>query len=247
MWNRVLEIWKEKMGPHHKIARSNNSFQCHWHQIRGVVNKFVAKYQQLERHPQSGTNKDDLVVKALRLYEDFYATPFKFLHCWEILIKNPKWCSQFRTKTSAPIGQGSDNGIPPTLNESSTAMPEDVLPPNGSELDGIVRPEGRKNCKAKKRRLHEGKDVVDALNKLQTTLEKQIDINQASMQMREQVMMKEIELKENAQRLREENQRRQHQLRIMNQDLSKLSPSVRASYGVMQAKILKEWESAGIF
>ncbi|CAH9144769.1 unnamed protein product, partial [Cuscuta epithymum] len=75
MWNRVLEVWKEKMGPDHKIARNNNSMQCHWHLIRSTVSKFVAKYEQLERCSRSGTNKEDLVIKALRLYEDFYATP----------------------------------------------------------------------------------------------------------------------------------------------------------------------------
>ncbi|CAH9075038.1 unnamed protein product [Cuscuta epithymum] len=247
MWNRVLEVWKGKMGPDHNISRNNNSLQCHWHQIRGAVSKFVAKYEQLERRPQSGSNKDDLVIKALRLYEDFYGTPFKFLHCWEILIKNAKWCSQILTTAGASINKNSDNGTSPTLNECSTTMPEDLTPPKETDPDGIVRPQGRKNCKDKKRKLHEEKGVVDALNKLQSTLEKQVDVNRASMQMREQVLMKEIELKEKAQKLKEEGQRRQYQNRIMNQDLSKLSPSVRASYDVMQAKILKEWESDGLF
>ncbi|CAH9137762.1 unnamed protein product [Cuscuta epithymum] len=240
MWNRVLEVWKEKMGPTHKISRNNNSLQCHWHLIRTCVSKFVAKYEQLERRPQSGSNKDDLVIKALRLYEDFYATPFKFLHCWEILIKNPKWCSQFHTKAGASNKQGSDNGISPTLNECSSTMPADLIPSKETDPGGIVPPQGRKNCKDKKRRSNEEKGVVDALNNLQSTLEKQVDVNRANMQMREKVLMKEIELKEKA-------QRRQYQNRIMNQDLRKLSPSVRACYDVMQEKILKEWESDGLF
>ncbi|CAH9081016.1 unnamed protein product [Cuscuta epithymum] len=240
MRNRVLEIWKEKMGPDHKIARNNNSMQCHWHLIRSRVSKFVAMYEQLERCPRSGTNKEDLVIKALRLYEDFYATPFKFLHCWEILIKNPKWCSQFVTKTGASNKQGSDDGIPATLTESSNVIPENPIPPKETDNDGIVRPQGRKNCKDKKRRLHEEKGVVDALNKLQSTLEKQVDVNRESMEIRKQVLMKEIELKE-------KGQRRQNQNRIMNQDLSKLSPFVRASYEYMQAKILKEWDNDGLF
>ncbi|KAL2458638.1 NAM-associated domain-containing protein [Forsythia ovata] len=54
-------------------------------------------------------------------------------------------------------------------------------------------------------------------------------------ELREQVMKKEIELKEKAQKLREIAQRRQEQERIMNQDLSKLSPTVRASYEIFQA------------
>ncbi|CAH9068923.1 unnamed protein product, partial [Cuscuta epithymum] len=58
MWNRILEVWKEKMGPGHKKSRNNNSIQCHWFQIRGAVSKFVAKYEQLERYPKSGSNSE---------------------------------------------------------------------------------------------------------------------------------------------------------------------------------------------
>ncbi|CAA0829645.1 Unknown protein [Striga hermonthica] len=196
MWARVLHIWKQKMGPDHYTMRNNNSLQCHWFQIRSAVSKFVAKYEQLERHPQSGTNSQDLPLQVSSLLEN--------------------------------IGQE------------------------------IARPEGRKNCKDKKRKLNEEKGVVDALNRLQSTLEKQVGVNQASldmkeqamkkeMELKEQVMRREIELKEAAQKQRKEDhamkmkeQRKQH---IMNQDLSVLSPSLRASYEAMQAQIMKDWEN----
>ncbi|KAL2522014.1 uncharacterized protein Fot_25937 [Forsythia ovata] len=99
---------------------------------------------------------------------------------------------------------------------------------------------------------------MNALNKLQCTLEKQVNVNLVDLEMkrekdrkefelREQVMKKEIELKEKAQKLRERAQRRQEQERIMNQDLSKLPPTVRASYEIFQGQILKEWEIEGLF
>ncbi|KAL2551015.1 Cysteine synthase [Forsythia ovata] len=49
------------------------------------------------------------------------------------------------------------------------------------------------------------------------------------------------------QELRERSQKRREQERIMNQDLSKLPPTVRASYEIYQAQILKEWENDGLF
>ncbi|KAL2554339.1 glutathione S-transferase T2-like [Forsythia ovata] len=110
-----------------------------------------------------------------------------------------------------------------------------------------------KVVKRKKRKLNEDKGVMNALNKLQCTLEKQVNVNMMNLEMkiekdrkefelRKQVVKKEIELKEKAQRLRERAQMRQEQERIMNQDLNKLSPTVRASY-----EILKKWEIEGLF
>ncbi|CAH9132760.1 unnamed protein product [Cuscuta epithymum] len=103
MWSRILEVWKEKTGPEHKKSRNNNSIQCHLHQIRGAVAKFVGKYEQLERHLKSGTNSEDLLRQALELYKDFYESHFKFLHCWTILVKNSKWCSLNLTKTGSTL------------------------------------------------------------------------------------------------------------------------------------------------
>ncbi|CAH9104554.1 unnamed protein product [Cuscuta europaea] len=60
MWNRILQVWKEKIRHGHKKAINNNIIQCHWFQILGAVSKFVAKYEQLERYPKSGTSSEDL-------------------------------------------------------------------------------------------------------------------------------------------------------------------------------------------
>ncbi|CAH9142463.1 unnamed protein product [Cuscuta epithymum] len=85
--------------------------------------------------------------------------------------------------------------------------------------------------------------------------------DEKEFQLKEQVMKKEIELKENDQKLKEkaqksrdedramklEQERRQDQRCILNQDLSKLSESVRTSYEIMQTEILKEWKKDGLF
>ncbi|CAH9133367.1 unnamed protein product [Cuscuta epithymum] len=153
MWNRILDVWKEKMGPGHSKKRNNNALQCHWHQIRGAVSKFVAKYEQLERHPKSGSNSEDLLRKALELYKDFYGTHFKFLHCWTLLAKNSKWCSENLTKTGAQSKGKSDKTKAPLVDDSSTPIGEDQPPPDAINSESVVRPQGRKACKEKKRKL----------------------------------------------------------------------------------------------
>ncbi|GER33198.1 ATP synthase subunit b [Striga asiatica] len=249
MWDRILEVWRESMGAECNFARNNNSLQLKWSKIQGAVSKFHSLYERLERHPQSGTNSEDLIINSMRAYEDLHATPFKFLDCWKILIKNPKWCSKELTKAATSTKQGVEHKM--------STMTGEVMETNGN---GDVDKEG-KNAKKKKRKLNEEKGVVDALNRLQCTLEKQINVNQANLEikreneekelkLREEVMRKELELKEKAQKMKEEmyrtkmrEQRRQEKDRIMNQDLSKLSPTRRAYYELRKIEVLKELEN----
>ncbi|GER49875.1 NAM-like protein-like [Striga asiatica] len=134
-----------------------------------AVNNFAGHYSKLERHPQSGTNSKDLIHKALGMYEDIEGTKFKWVHCWEIIIKNPKWQSK-HDKNNAPDRQADDENKSPTSEESLLNIIDDNITPEG---DGVGRPTGRKNSKEKKRKLHDKRGVVDALNKLQSTLAKQ--------------------------------------------------------------------------
>ncbi|CAA0818679.1 Unknown protein [Striga hermonthica] len=260
MWDRILEVWRESMGAECNFSRNNNSLQLKWSKIQGAVSKFHSLYERLERHPQSGTNSEDLIITSMRSYEDLHDTPFKFIDCWKILIKNPKWCSKELTKAATSTKQGVEHKMSTMTGEAMTANGDGDVPVS-TNIDGIERPEGRKKCKEKKRKLNEEKGVVDALNKLQCTLEKQISVNQANLEMkreneekelklREEVMRKELELKERAQKMKEKmyrvkmrEQRRQEQDRLMNQDLSKLSPTRRAYYELRKIEILKELEN----
>ncbi|KAL2490700.1 putative LRR receptor-like serine/threonine-protein kinase [Abeliophyllum distichum] len=72
--------------------------------------------------------------------------------------------------------------------------------------------------------------------------------------MREQTLRKDLELKDIVQKLkikdqelRERAQKRQEQHRIINQDIGKLTPALRQTYEIYQAKILKEWENEDLF
>ncbi|GER55732.1 NAM-like protein-like [Striga asiatica] len=248
MWVRIHQVWKENMGPGCKYLRSSNSLQCHWSIIHAAVNNFAGHYSKLERHPQSGTNSKDLIHKALGMYEDIEGSKFKWVHCWEIMMKNPKWQSK-HDKNIAPNRQADDENKSPTSEESLLNIIDDNVTPEGNNCDG--RPMGRKNSKEKKRKLHDEKGVVDALNNLQSTLAKQISINEKSLEMRKKNEEENIQLKRQAlnreMEMKMKEQRRKRQERVMNQDLSKLTPVARDAYEAMQVKILKEWEKDDIF
>ncbi|GER32657.1 NAM-like protein [Striga asiatica] len=204
MWDRILEAWKENIGLH--AIRLEITTACN-----SNVSKFHAQYERLERHPQSGSNSDDLRINAMRSYEDLVGAPFKFIHCWEILIK----ILNELTKTAATgCKQGVEHNKTTMVNQLEGNINDCDVLSDCTLVDGIERPQGRKACKERKRKLNEEKSVVDALSKLQCILEKQININQATLEMkrekdakelqlRGEVMQKELELKERAQKLKE--------------------------------------------
>ncbi|CAH9075813.1 unnamed protein product [Cuscuta europaea] len=186
------------------------------------------------------------MVMYERLFSGKKKKDFKYIHCWELLIKNPKWCTNQLTKASASDKDDLPNGKSPVADEctpgESSCKELDRL-----KSDEIVRPQGRKSCKEKKRKLNEEIGMVEAINKFQCTLDKQIELKREYLQkeyvLREQVMKREIELKEHNQKMRDRAQQRADQERIMHLDLSKHPSTVRAKYEIVQAEILKEWES----
>ncbi|TXG51072.1 hypothetical protein EZV62_023596 [Acer yangbiense] len=168
--------------------------------------------------------------EAIRMYEDLTnGKLFKYEYCWEILITNPKWCSKELTKTNDSNKQKfvNDSNSPVSFsNQGDDYMNLNTPITEGINSDGVVRPQGRKDTKEKKRRLNDEKGVVEALCNLQSILEKQIKFNEEELELkkekdkkefelREQTMKKEIKLKEKAQKMKEKDQ----QLKEKNQRL----------------------------
>ncbi|KAL5718566.1 hypothetical protein ACHQM5_011453 [Ranunculus cassubicifolius] len=239
-------------------TRNTNALGCRWGTIQAAVNKFQGFYEQLERKPRSGTTPEDMKKEALRLYASFNdEQAFKFEHCWEILKKNPKWCSLQLTKQGSSKKQksvddrSSDN---PILVEST--LRGSTLGDNVTNLDSedeLERPDGRKATKEKKKKVVTDKGVVDVLGNMHSTWEKQYNLikeelelkkerDQKEFELKERTMKLELQFKERNQKLKEKAQRRKDQERIMNKDLTNLEPSLRQHYEKIQANILKEWE-----
>ncbi|KAK2647620.1 hypothetical protein Ddye_015109 [Dipteronia dyeriana] len=176
--------------------------------------------------------------ETLRMYEDLTnGKPFKYEHCWEILIKNPKWCLKELTKTNESNKQKAvnDSDSPVSFsNQGDDYMNPDTPLTGGINSDGVMRPQGRKGTKEKMRWLNDEKCVVDALYNLQSTLERKIKVNEEELelkrekdnkefQLREQTMKKEIKLKEKAQKMKEKAQ----QLKENDQRLKKKEQEIK--------------------
>ncbi|CAH9084452.1 unnamed protein product [Cuscuta epithymum] len=258
MWNRISQIWREKMGTYDE-SRTTNSLQCRWNKIVAAVNKFHALYERLQRQPKSGASQEDMRREAMRMYEDINeGQSFKHEHCWEIMKTNSKWCTKEVNRTKDLSKQKTANAsghtqesIPPmnSGNEDQNCIDLDVTS-DGKRSD-IERPQGRKATKEKKRRLNDEKNVVDALNKIHTVLDKQVSVNEEEVKMkkekdlkdfelREKVMQKELEFKERAEKRKELQY-------ILNQDVNKLPFSMRERFEMYQSQIFKEWENNGRF
>ncbi|KAK0575278.1 hypothetical protein LWI29_036552 [Acer saccharum] len=233
-------------------ARNTSALVQRWQKIQPAVNKFHSFYEQFERHPKSGTTPDDMKREAIRMYTDFTGQPFKFEHCWEILKNHPKWCTGELTKQCGSKKQKTvdEDTSPPTSTTPTSTTPGsfdtiDLDSPVNEDTNsnGVVRPQGRKAAKEKRRRMNDDKGVIDVLNNLHCTIERQIDFNREELELKRETLKMEKEFREKNQRMKE----RKNQERIMNTDLNKLQPALRVAYENMQAQIMKEWERDGLF
>ncbi|KAL2545787.1 glutathione S-transferase T3-like [Forsythia ovata] len=108
----------------------------------------------------------------MRMYEDLNnGKSFKYKHCWEIMTKNPKWCSKRFTKTNGLNKQTLDNSIgnSPTTDVPFSNLGDDntmdYIASQGISSGGVVRPQGRKCCKEKTRRLNDEKGCGGCVKK----------------------------------------------------------------------------------
>ncbi|GER34004.1 alanine--tRNA ligase [Striga asiatica] len=106
-----------------------------------------------------------------------------------------KWCSKKLTKTEATgCKLGVEHNKTTMVNQLEGNINDRDLLSDCTKVDGVERPQGRKVCKERKRKLNEEKGVVDALSKLHCTLEKQVSINQATLEMEKTKDAKELQL-----------------------------------------------------
>ncbi|KAK3204960.1 hypothetical protein Dsin_019006 [Dipteronia sinensis] len=201
-------------------ARNTSALVQRWQKIQPVVNKFHIFYEQLERHPRSGTTPDDMFSGELT-----------------------KQCGSKKQKTVD--GSVLDNPSPPTSTTPRSFDTIDLDSPLNEDTNsnGVVRPQGRKAAKEKKRRMNDAKGVIDVLNNLHCTIERQIDFNREELELKRETLKMEKKFREKNQRMKE----RKNQERIMNTDLNKLQLALRVAYEKMQAQIMKEWERDGLF
>lgn len=256
MWNRILKVWRENMGTYDE-DRNPNALSCRWGIIQAAVNKFHGHYESLNRNPKSGTSIELMKSQALKMYKTLEGTTFRFEHCWEVMRKNPKWCSQKLTKP------GSSKKDKPVDVINLDTLKQPITSTEGSEdnkSEGVPRPdEGRKLSKENAKKAHEQKGVIGFLTSYQSTIEKQNVFSQKELELKIEKERKEFELmkedlalKKKAYELKEEARKKKEMIaerieeeRILNKDLDKMQPVMRKAYKIIQARILKKWKEDG--
>ena len=119
-WGRILKHFRENLciSPENPdyCLREVKGLQHKWSEINHDTNKFCGCNNQVESLPPSGATEDDMVDHALKLYSEIHEKnqKFKYLHCWRILRKYPKW-KNANSSSSAKKKKISDEVIIQTL------------------------------------------------------------------------------------------------------------------------------------
>jgi No apical meristem-associated C-terminal domain len=96
-WERLTKHFNDAR-PEGSEQRPYRSLECKWSLIQHDVAKFCGSIAAVRDLCRSGSNADDELEDALKLYQQTHTTkgvrdnkPFKFVHCWRILSVEPKW------------------------------------------------------------------------------------------------------------------------------------------------------------
>ncbi|KAF9616551.1 hypothetical protein IFM89_030095 [Coptis chinensis] len=229
-WQRITNEFKLR---NPGTPRTLESIKARWQMINKGVSKFVGYMAQLENNRPSGTSIQDMMVRARVAYQDQEDTPFPFDHCYLMLKDTPKWHRSMETKTKPKTskkiqGEGSSN-----VNDSQTpiCLDEDVNAPTMTTSD-LIRPDGVKKQKERKRRASEAAKVVEGfVSRVELRMEKQNKLLETQLQSKDrdqELKNKKIEAME-----------RREEAKIMAMDLSDFR---REYFKAKQVEIYKKWK-----
>ncbi|KAK9724496.1 hypothetical protein RND81_05G077000 [Saponaria officinalis] len=164
MWKRIYELYEqsrvESKNKTQLSIRSIDAMKSRWKRLNTVVNKWVSCYSKVvNRPPASGTNVEDDIEEAQKLYRKISAgANFEIFYVYNtVMSRHPKWTLQNNnygenanvSDSSSKRSRSDMDTTPSSVNEST---PTSV---NGDE-DIDIRPEGREAAKKKRN----GKGIV---------------------------------------------------------------------------------------
>lgn len=88
-WSTILDHAKDQVPSFD--SRTPDAIRQRWGVMSRSISKFTGCYKAVLRINESGTNDDDKIEKAKKMYNADQQEEFKFLECWEILKKSPKF------------------------------------------------------------------------------------------------------------------------------------------------------------
>ena len=230
------------------MQRTGKTFTTYWNRCYPLVNKWVRIMDEMERNNVSGSSMEDIVNRAHEMFLKRVGRKFDLEHWYYLLKDQPKWRT-FRDTLDG--GQSKRSKVNEMGGYSSPSTPADEEVE--VEVDGVVRPIGRK---AAKRKLHQNANnvVVDLVTShfatmgstanekvgifrnLVTIVDKKVTAAQEAVRLRDEAKKRkdikaELELRKQA--LKE----RQYDDQIMLMDLSSLSEEDAAYFRMMKAEI----------
>ncbi|XP_020255045.1 glutathione S-transferase T3-like [Asparagus officinalis] len=199
-------------------SRTPNQMMHRWSTIQLSVNKFCGCVAQIEGRQRSGTGIIDQTAEVKELYQSLYGKPFVFDHCWVELRHHQKWIQQMESYNKI---RSQPRRIATSDSSPNNSMPTTPIGLNIDSDDVVVRPEGRKAAKLKRKQNVESSGSATSI------------MGEAFAWMKQNANQK-IELKQKKQ---DDD--------IMKMDLSTLNSVQRQYFEMRQAEILERWMSKG--
>ncbi|KAA1127113.1 hypothetical protein PGTUg99_023034 [Puccinia graminis f. sp. tritici] len=208
--------------------------------LQPSINKFRGFVNIVESRNESGASAEDQLNRALRLYSQDQGSHFKYLRCYKLLVKSPKWhnyCRDHDKKGEKKRARSPSSEAPASTALASTPAQSDLAAPSDpvSDFEGtstdpqiLQRPIGIKKAKT----LHQlavkdqewKEDVASAHKKIAVESTRLNDIFRDDSQ----------SLKSMA-----DNGQTVAQLTIMTQNLTGLDEEQQEFFKLKRAQILK--------
>ncbi|KAJ1295423.1 hypothetical protein BS78_01G222800 [Paspalum vaginatum] len=103
-WKRVVERYNYRRGQH--LERTLRSLQSRWNNaIKPQVSTFSDYYAEALRLNPSGMSDADETSLAASNFVDVEGHAFGYMHCWDVMKDEPKWCEP--TKAAGMEGDTS--------------------------------------------------------------------------------------------------------------------------------------------
>ncbi|EHS64789.1 uncharacterized protein PGTG_21049 [Puccinia graminis f. sp. tritici CRL 75-36-700-3] len=148
-WKRVHQSFSKDLPD---SRRTPGSLKAHWGALQKVVSKFRGFVNQVDQFGESGASAKDCLNRALELFSTDQKCSFKYLCCYNILVKIPKWNSYTdeNARKNRPPAQKKRARSPSSDAPASTAFTSE--PASDAEADttdtsSAQRPIGKKKAK----------------------------------------------------------------------------------------------------
>jgi hypothetical protein len=224
-WKRVAIFYKEEVPG---SSRSSGSLKARWGVLQRTISKFRACVNQVKHFNQSGASTEDKLKGALQLFSEDQKCAFKHLSCYNCLINNPKWCAYVdkNSKKSHEVGKKKRAQSPSSkVPLSSTAALEFVS--DNESTNNLERPIGRKKAK-----------TINSLNTKNNDWKEKIAVAHHNLANETACQSNIFELEAESLRMIANNGATESQVKIMNQDLTKLDEDLKEFFKLKKQEIL---------